>query len=162
MDKRHESVLKYARKQGIVTSKDWTDFVSSVSIIDYKVGSPAEVFKMISSFAYKKVEYFLAVTLDGAHQPIRVHVTSKGLVNRTVVHPREVFRCAIEDMAVAVIVAHNHPSGSLEPSPDDIEITQRLVSAGEIVGIDVLDHLVIGKTGYSSLKERGRYSSLFS
>jgi DNA repair protein RadC len=103
----------------------------------------------------KRQEHFLAATLDGAHQLIKVHVVTKGLVNRTVVHPREVFRPAIEDNAEAIIVCHNHPSGTLEASPEDIDITKRLLEAARIVGIQILDHLIISRRGWLSFSERG-------
>jgi len=78
-----------------------------------------------------------------------------GLLDSAQIHPREVFADAIADRAAGVILVHNHPSGSLEPSPEDIAITRRLVQAGEILGIPVLDHVIVGPSGYLSLKERG-------
>jgi DNA repair protein RadC len=99
------------------------------------------------------------MTLDGSHQTINVHEITKGLANRTLVHPREVFAPAIEDRAVAIIIAHNHPSGKTDPSGEDLDITKRLVDAGTILGIPVLDHVIVGRENYTSLKEG--YSGLF-
>jgi len=79
-----------------------------------------------------------------------------GVLNKTIVHAREVFITAIRDNSAAVIVAHNHPSGSLEPSAEDIEISKRLCEAGDILGIAVLDHVIISKSGYYSLCEHGK------
>lgn len=154
--KTHKTVLEYARRKGILTSDDWTDFLNSVPATAYStIRTPSNIFALVQPLASAKQECFFAVTLDGAHQPIRTHLVSKGLVNRTVVHPREVFAPAIEDRAVAIIVAHNHPSGQLEPSSEDIEITRRLSSAGEILGINVLDHLIFNTTNWLSFVERG-------
>jgi len=110
----------------------------------YKVSSPSDAYKAFSRYAKARTERFLVATLNGAHEIVRVHIVSIGLVNRTVVHPREVFFPAIKDNAVAVIVCHNHPSSHLDPSPEDLEITRRLREAGDILGIALLDHLVIG------------------
>jgi len=78
-----------------------------------------------------------------------------GLLNHSLVHPREVFADAITDRAAAIICVHNHPSGSLEPSQQDLAITKQLKDAGEILGIRLLDHVIVSRTGYISLRERG-------
>ena len=101
-------------------------------------------------------EQFCVVTLDGAHRVIKRHIVTKGLVNRTVVHPREVFRPAIKDNATAIICAHNHPSGALDPSDDDNAITKRLREAGQTLGIPMLDHIIVSRTGYYSYLEKDR------
>ena len=94
--------------------------------------------------------------MNGSHEIIKVRTISKGLVNRTLVHPREVYRMAIKDNAAAIILTHNHPSGNPAPSIEDIEITNRMISAGKIIGIEVLDHVVIAKKGYYSFLEEGQ------
>jgi len=86
---------------------------------------------------------------------IRRRVVTIGILNQSLVHPREVFAEAITDRAASVILAHNHPSGTLEPSTQDISITRQLVEAGSILGIRVLDHVIVTKKGYVSLKELG-------
>lgn len=93
----------------------------------------------------RDAEEFLAVTLDTQHRPIRIVRITRGTLNASLVHPREVFRPAIADCAAAILVAHNHPSGDPTPSEDDIAITKRLKAAGDIVGIRVLDHIVVGE-----------------
>jgi DNA repair protein RadC len=105
----------------------------------------------------KKKEYFLAILLDTRNQLIRVAEISIGSLDTSVVHPREVFKEAISASAAAVIFAHNHPSGDTEASEEDIALTKRLAQAGEIVGIDVLDHIIIGGKSYSSLKRLGLF-----
>ncbi len=87
---------------------------------------------------------------------MNIRVVSIGLIDRSPVHPREVFDDALSDRASAVIVAHNHPSGSLEPSPSDINITAQLKSAGAIVGIELLDHIIFNRTKYFSFLEDGK------
>lgn len=109
----------------------------------------------IKGYGQMDVEYFLCITLDGAHRVINIHEVTKGLLNRTLVHPREVFRSAIKDNAAAIIVAHNHPSNQLEPSSEDRELTSRLREAGDIVGISILDHLILARSSYFSFMEAG-------
>lgn len=104
-------------------------------------------------FNGKEQEHFVAVLLNGSHEPVKVVLVSIGLVNRTLVHPREVFREAIKDNVVAIIVAHNHPSGNSDPSKEDDEVTKMLVNAGKVVGIEVLDHMIVASRGYYSYCE---------
>lgn len=123
-----------------------------------RVGSPRDISSLFSRYAKKEVEHFLVATLDGSHHVIKTYLVTKGLVNRTIVHPREVFRFAIKDNACAIIVSHNHPSGMLQPSPEDLEITRRLSEAGDIIGITLLDHVIISRKGSYSLMEHGDYA----
>ncbi len=105
----------------------------------------------------KKKEHFLALLLDTRSQLIKVSEISIGSLDTSIVHPREVFKEAISASAASVIFAHNHPSGDPEASEDDIELTKRLAKAGEIVGIDVLDHIIICDKKYLSLKREGLF-----
>ena len=105
----------------------------------------------------KRKEHFLTLLLDTRNQVIKVAEVSIGSLDTSIVHPREVFREAISASAASVILAHNHPSGDPEASEDDIRITKRLAEAGEIVGIDVLDHIIIGDKNYLSLKREGLF-----
>ena len=105
----------------------------------------------------KKKEYFLAILLDTRNQLIKAAEISVGSLDSSIVHPREVFKEAISASAASVIFVHNHPSGDTEASEDDIELTKRLAQAGEIVGIDVLDHIIIGGKSFSSLKRQGLF-----
>jgi len=122
---------------------------------DRRIAMPKDVFPLITHFADRKQEHFLCVSLNGAHEVIAIRQISSGLVNKTVVHPREIFADPITDRACAVVVAHNHPSGSIEPSKEDIDITKRLREAGDILGIPVLDHLVFCHSSYFSFVEHG-------
>ena len=120
-----------------------------------KISSPAEVLPLISHFADRKQEHFICLSLNGANEVITSRVVSVGLVNKTQVHPREVFADPITDRASSIIVAHNHPAGTLTPSKEDIEITSQLKSAGETLGIRLLDHIIFNHKGYFSFQENG-------
>ena len=121
------------------------------------VKSPVEVYRLVKRYAAEKREHFILLTLNGAHNVISVSIVSIGLVNKTVVHPREVFCRAISDRASAIIVCHNHPSGALIPSAEDRLITEKLYEAGELIGIPLIDHVIFTKTGYTSMKEQGDF-----
>jgi DNA repair protein RadC len=103
----------------------------------------------------KKKEHFLAILLDTRNQVIGIAPISVGSLDSSVVHPREVFREALAASAASVIFVHNHPSGDPSPSEDDIKLTQRLVEAGKIMGVEVLDHVVVADSAYASLKGMG-------
>ena len=102
----------------------------------------------------KKKEYFLALMLDTRNQPIRVAEISVGSLDSSIVHPREVFKEAISASAASVVFVHNHPSGDTDPSDEDLALTKRLKEAGDIVGITVLDHIIIGGKSFISLKRQ--------
>jgi DNA repair protein RadC len=125
------------------------------SFKDRRISAPKDVFPLISHFADRKQEHFLCISLNGAHEVIFTRQITSGLVNKTVVHPREIFADPITDRACAIIVAHNHPSGNLEPSKEDIDITKRLREAGDVLGIPLLDHIVFSAAGYISFVEKG-------
>jgi len=95
------------------------------------------------------------LALDARNRPIGANTVSIGSVSASLVHPREVFKFAILANASSLILAHNHPSGDVSPSRDDIELTRRLVEGGTLIGIDVLDHLVLSDGDFLSLKEKG-------
>lgn len=101
-------------------------------------------------------EHFVLIMLDTKARVLAVHTVSIGTLDSSSAHPREVFKAAILANAAGIVLAHNHPSGDPAPSPQDIEVTRRLAECGRLLGIEVLDHIVIGDAGrYASLKERG-------
>src|SRR5436190_11519602 len=104
-----------------------------------KIESPADLLPHVRHYADRKQEHFLCATINGANEVLNVRVVSIGLVDRSPVHPREVFADAVADRASGIIVAHNHPAGSLEPSLGDADVTRQLKAAGECVGIQLLD-----------------------
>ncbi|WFN34002.1 DNA repair protein RadC [Methanogenium sp. S4BF] len=121
------------------------------------ISRPEDILMMSADLLHKQQEHFVAFTLNGAGEVIRRHTITKGTLTHSPVHPREVFAPALTDRAASVIFVHNHPSGSTEPSDADITITRTLAEAGEILGIRVLDHVIVAKTGHTSLKERGLF-----
>jgi len=121
-----------------------------------QIKHPDDIYNCLKRYANKKQEYFLVITLNGAHEVISIKISTIGLVNRTIIHIREIFTHAIRDNATAIVVAHNHPSGNLKPSDGDDEITERLKDACKIMGFTFLDHLIISKNGYYSYRENRR------
>ena len=122
------------------------------------VKTPEDVAGLVRSrLKGKKKEYFLALLLDTRNQLIRVAEISVGSLDSSVVHPREVFKEAVLASAASAIFVHNHPSGDPEASEDDIKLSKRLAEAGELMGIDVLDHIIIGDKRYLSLKREGLF-----
>ena len=122
-----------------------------------KVTKPQDILSLaiIADIRDKRQENFICITLSGAGEVLDSRIITVGLLNHTLVHPREVFADAITDRAASVICVHNHPSGSLEPSPQDIAITTQLREAGLLLGIQLIDHIIVTKSGYLSMKERG-------
>jgi len=125
-----------------------------------KISFPPDVLPLIQHFADRKQEYFICISINGANEVITPRVVSVGLVNKTQVHPREVFADPITDRASAIIVAHNHPAGALEPSKEDIEVTRQLKAAGETLGIRLLDHIIFNQKGYYSFMEKGEMGEM--
>lgn len=115
---------------------------------------PLNVYEYLTEFHDKQKEYFLLLLLNTQNEIISQEAVSIGTLNASLVHPREVFRSAIKAGCASIIVAHNHPSGSLEPSMEDLQITRRLQDAGKLLGIELVDHVIISKQGYSSFRER--------
>jgi DNA repair protein RadC len=116
---------------------------------------PEDVWKELRDIRDHKKEHFVIFFLDSRNQEIKREIISVGSLNANLVHPREVFEPAVKNLAAQVILAHNHPSGDPEPSEDDLELNKRLVEAGKILGIEVIDHIIIGKAGFLSFKEKG-------
>lgn len=115
--------------------------------------SANDVYLEVKEFQNKKQEYFIALYLDGANHLIKTQVITIGTLTQSLVHPREVFAPAIELRSAHIIIAHNHPSGILEASYDDIVVTDRLKNSGDLLGISLLDHVIFSINGYMSLKD---------
>jgi len=112
-----------------------------------------DVLPLLADIRSKSQEHFVSITLNGANEVIQKRIVTVGLLDRSLVHPRDVFADVITDRAAAVIFAHNHPSGDLQPSDEDIKTQARLVEAAKILGIRVLDHLIVSRKGYFSFEE---------
>lgn len=116
---------------------------------------PRDIWEELRDVRDQKKEHFIVFYLDTRNQEIKRDVVSIGTLNYNLVHPREVFEPAVKNLAASVIVAHNHPSGCLEPSDEDLSLTKRLAQAGKLLGIEVLDHVIVTKEGFMSFKQKG-------
>lgn len=116
---------------------------------------PADVSDLLTEMRYLDREYFKVISLNTKNRVLRIETVAIGTLNSCVVHPREVFKNQVKHSAAAIIIAHNHPSGDPAPSSEDTTITTRLIDAGKILGIEVLDHIIIGNGRYLSFKEKG-------
>ena len=121
-----------------------------------KIETPADILPHVRHYADRKQEHFLCASINGANEILNIRVISIGLIDRAPVHPREVFADALTDRASAIIVAHNHPTGGLDPSASDVEVTTQLKAAGIVIGIALLDHIIFNRNGYFSFLEAGR------
>lgn len=149
----------------------WTDIVQvrqvrERSVRASRIRGPLDVARLwINLFGLDEdeempQEHFVVVCLDTQNVPASVRVVTTGLLNSSLVHPREVFNVAILSNAASIICVHNHPSGDADPSPEDLDITEQLVNAGRLLGIPVRDHIIVdGRGGYCSLLERGLVAS---
>ena len=115
------------------------------------IDSPAKAVELLADIRDKRQEYFACVTLDGANRLIEKRTITIGTLTASLVHPREVFADAITDRAASIIVAHNHPSGNLQPSDADRAVTERLREAGELLGIALTDHIIVTKSSFTSI-----------
>jgi DNA repair protein RadC len=120
------------------------------------IQEPADVFRICGYLCDRKQEHVVAITLNGANEVIASRVVTIGLVNRAQIHPREVYADAVCDRASSIIVAHNYPSGQLEPSKEDLRITEDLKAAGRILGIPLVDHVIFSVRGFYSFREQGK------
>jgi DNA repair protein RadC len=118
------------------------------------VKQPEDAAALTRELSVARKEHFCTLYLDTRNRLIKKETISIGTLNASLVHPREVFHPAVECLAASVILVHNHPSGDAEPSREDLLLTKRLVAAGEIMGIDVLDHVIVARRSFVSLKER--------
>lgn len=116
--------------------------------------SPRDVLVQVQEIRSRKKENFLVLYLNARNQLLHKEFVSIGTLNSTLVHPREVFAPAIAHAAAGIILAHNHPSGDCQPSEEDLALTKRLIAAGELLGIEVLDHMIVSPTAYLSMKEK--------
>lgn len=150
-----EGIGKARARQIIATFK--LSHIISAPVPSVKtIRTPMDVYKLLEpEFRHLKQEQFICVFLNTKNGVIGKEIISIGSLNASIVHPREVFRPAIKRSSASIICAHNHPSGFPDPSPEDIEVTKRLVESGHIIGIEMLDHIVVGNYTFVSLKERG-------
>lgn len=117
------------------------------------VWTPSDMEKFVEPLKHHDTERFIAFHLDCRHQVMGYHIVSHGSVSSALVHSREVFKAALLNNSYALIVAHNHPAGSLTPSPEDLETTERLIKAGDLLGVLLVDHIIVSSNGLNSLRE---------
>ena len=118
-----------------------------------KIKFPVDILPLIQHYGDRKQEHFLCISINGANEVMNVRVVTIGLVNKSQIHPREVFADVISERASAIIIAHNHPYGDLKPSDEDIRITKRIKNASTLLGINLLDHIIFNSKGYYSFLE---------
>jgi DNA repair protein RadC len=134
----------------LIIKEDITNYLKTGT----RYTSPQQIHETFSFLRNETKEYFLALHLDGKNRVVALEIVSIGSLNQSIVHPREVYKTALLSSAAAIILVHNHPTGDPTPSREDIEITRRLKEAGELIGIKVLDHIIIGER-YMSFTEGG-------
>ena len=117
-----------------------------------------DIYEAIKKYGKNEQELFLVITLNADPGITAIHIASLGSSNTIVIQPREIFRHAIRDNATAIVIAHNHPSGELTPSPEDLEMTEKIIEAGKILGIKVKDHIILTKQHYYSFRQAGKIS----
>lgn len=148
--------ISNAKASSILAVAELSKRISREKVDKTKITSPQNIAALLSEdMRYLKKEYFKVVLLDTKNNVINIKDVSVGCLDSTVVHPREVFLEAIKVSSAAIILVHNHPSGEVEPSNEDKDITKRIIECGKIIGIRVLDHIIIGDGTYLSFKEHG-------
>ncbi|MFD2214991.1 RadC family protein [Metabacillus endolithicus] len=143
-----------AKRVNIVSLK----LVKETSILykERSIRSPEDGYKLMKHFLGDlDREAFIVISLDTKNQPVSINICHVGSLNASIVHPREVMKSAILSNAASIMVGHNHPSGNSSPSREDLDVTKRLAEAGKIVGIELLDHIILGDDEYVSIKEKG-------
>lgn len=150
------------RKQAQVVQEESPIYLSTVSLVcevhampaPIQIDGPESVVAQLKKIRTAPKEHFVALMLNTRHHLLKVETISIGTLNASLVHPREVFRPALECSAAAIILAHNHPSGDPAHSEDDYRLTERLMKAGKILGIEILDHVIVARHSYLSMKVR--------
>lgn len=128
---------------------------SSILYKNRKITSPKDAYELIREFLENADrEHLIVCSLDTKNQPTNINTVSVGTLNSSLVHPRELFKSAILSNAASIIIAHNHPSGDAEPSSEDINITNRIKECSKLLGIDLIDHIIVGDKRFVSLKEK--------
>lgn len=138
---------------GFELARKWVSSSKERSVI---IRSPEDAFNQLKlKIGREKQEHFYALYLNTKHEVIYEENIFTGSLNCSIVHPRELFHRAVKHSAACIIVAHNHPSNDTTPSVEDVDVTRRLIECGKIMGIDVLDHIIVGEDNYTSIKEKG-------
>lgn len=146
--------MQSAKRVNIVSVKLVKE--SSMLYKERNIRSPQDSYALLKELLENKDrEHFIVVALNTKNEPVTINVCHIGSLNASIVHPREIMKIAILSNAASILVAHNHPSGNTSPSQEDISVTERLKQAGDLMGIELLDHLIVGDGTFLSLKEKG-------
>lgn len=129
------------------------EFTKRILSTNTKIKKPADVYNHLKHFSSRDKEHFITISLSSSFEIKNTHIVSIGTINSTQVHPREVFVNSIKDKSTSIILAHNHPSGCLDPSSEDLIITKKLVAVGELIGIPVVDHIIFSKKTFYSFSD---------
>jgi DNA repair protein RadC len=121
--------------------------------LSVQIRGPKDLIPLVQHYAMQPQEHFLSISLNGAHEILQIRVVGVGGLNRTMIQPREIFVDALKERACAIILCHNHPSNSCKPSDEDVETTRQLLEAAGYIGISILDHIIVTKSGYYSFRE---------
>lgn len=149
--------IRFRQIKAVYETLEIREEVAQYIQADKRYSSPEQVSQLFSFLLCETKEYFFTIHLDGKNRIVCLDCVSVGSLNQSVVHCREVYKTALVSSAAAIILVHNHPSGDPSPSQEDISITRRLKEAGEIIGIRVLDHVIVGSDGMCSFVERGLF-----
>lgn len=147
--------IRFKQIKAVMETLEVREDVAEYLSPDRKYNSPEQIAALFQFLTLETKEYFFTLHLDGKNRIACVDCVSVGSLNQSIVHPREVFKTALVSNAAALVLVHNHPSGDPSPSSEDIAITRRLKEAGDLLGIKVLDHVIVGTDGMVSLLERG-------
>jgi DNA repair protein RadC len=147
--------IRFRQIKVIMETLEVGEEVAAYLQADRRYNAPAQVAEIFSFLHNEAKEHFFTVHLDGKNRIICLDLVSVGSLNQSIVHPREVFKTVLSSSAAALLLVHNHPTGDPTPSSEDIAITRRLKEGGDILGIKLLDHIIVGSDGYLSFVERG-------
>jgi DNA repair protein RadC len=147
--------IQFKQIKAVYETLNVSESASSYFSLGTRYTAPQQVFETFKFLMLETKEMFLTLHLDGKNRVVCVDLVSVGSLNQSIVHPREVFKTALLSNAAAVLLIHQHPTGDPSPSAEDIAITRRLKEAGELLGLHVLDHIIIGQDQYLSFVERG-------
>lgn len=148
------TISQYAKRTVVISTRSGFAGENAPNVLsDSRVQDPFSVLPYLTDIRSKGQEHMVVLSLNNAHQVIAKRIITIGLVNRTQIHPREVFTDVIVDKAAAIILAHNHPSGQVTPSREDLTATKRIKEAGELLGIPLLDHVIVSSLRFQSIRE---------
>lgn len=147
--------IKFKQIKAVMETLEVREDLTEYLAPDRRYTAPAQIGEIFSFLTRETKEYFFTMHLDGKNRILCLDCVSIGSLNQAVVHPREVFKTALLSSAACIVLVHNHPTGDPTPSKEDITITNRLKESGDILGIRVIDHIVVGTDGILSFCERG-------